>query len=101
MTLSPSLALEGERKMQLSLPFSMSEWIKNQIPYRGGNEFARQCIALGQELHRRGLVTGFNVNADAVMRALDAHGALGASAAPAPTAPAEAAPPQKKKGKRG
>jgi hypothetical protein len=65
---------EGEKKMQLSIPVSMHQWIAEKIPFRGGNEFARQAIALGRELYERGLVQGFKIDTAAVIAALEAAG---------------------------
>lgn len=98
MTLSPDQvpAAEGDSKMQLSLPYRVGLWIKTNIPFRGGNEFTRQCLTLGIELHKRGLVDGTDVNVKAVVDAVEAAGHKPPAAPPAP-----AQEPKKKGGKRG
>jgi len=79
----------GEKKMQLSIPVQMHDFItiSGKIPFRGGNEFARQCLAAGQELHARGLVQGTRVDMEKLCAALDAAGHKAQQPAPAPPAP--------------
>lgn len=48
--------VEGERKMQLSMPSSQHAWMKRNLPERGMNQFAVQCLRVGLLLHQHGLV---------------------------------------------
>jgi len=71
--------VEGERKMQLSMPSSQHRWMKKNLPERGMNKFAAQCLRVGQLLHERGLVVEGEINTEAVEQALTKAGHTGST----------------------
>ncbi len=66
--------MEGERKMQLSMPASQHKWMHDNLPDRGMNRFAGQCLQVGQMLHGRGLVENGEIDMAALEQALEKAG---------------------------